>query len=181
VAAAVGCEAVRRPALGCRDWPREGSPAYCRYVIAVAGLAWACVLIVGALVWTARLVHIGNLDALALAEKVATPEPVSALDWPELRLAALVPQPDEPLLVLVLVEWPAHRQRAATLLIRLDRGDQRSVPLLSQWCAARASVSPTVGGGRVELRRRQSLDRVRGVLLAEDPAAPWLRGGLDGR
>ena len=170
-----------RGRIGCHDWPRDGGPAYCRYVIAVAGLAWACVLIVGALVWTARLVHVGNLDAMALAEKVATPEPVSALDWPELRVAAVVPQPGEPFLVLLLVEWPAHPERTATLLIRLDRSDQRSLPLLSQWYATRASVSPTGGGGKVELRRRQSLDRVRGVLLAEDPAAPSLRGGPDGR
>ena len=45
------------------------------------------------LAWTARRVHVGTLDALALAEKVATPTPSSALDWPELRVRAVVPQP----------------------------------------------------------------------------------------
>jgi hypothetical protein len=70
----------------------------------------------------------------------------------------------------VLVEWPAHRERSATLLMDLGRADQQSLPLLSQWCAARTSVSPTRrGDGELELRRRQSLERVRGLLIAEDP------------
>jgi len=153
-----------------------GGQAYCRYVIAAAALAGGCLLIIAAgLAWTARLVHIGTLDALALAEKVGKPRPVSALDWPELNVRAVVPQniAGEPSLVLVLVEWPAHRERSATLLMDLGRADQRSLPLLSQWCAARASVSPTRrGDGELELRRRQSLERVRGLLLAEDPGVP---------
>jgi hypothetical protein len=139
-------------------------------VIAAIGAAGTTLFIMAALAWTARLVHVGNLDALALAQKVATPEPVSALDWPELHVRTVVSVTDEPPVVLLLVEWPAHGERAATLLVRLDHGDQRSVPLLSQWCAAAASVSPTRReDGRVELRRRQSMDRVRGFLVAEDP------------
>ena len=147
--------------------------AYCRYMIAAAALAGGCLLIIATgLAWTARLVHVGTLDALALAEKVGTARPVSALDWPELNVRAVVPQniPGEPSLVLVLVEWPGHRERSATLLMDLGRADQRSLPLLSQWCAARASVSPTRrGDGELELRRRQTLERVRGLLIAEDP------------
>jgi hypothetical protein len=142
-------------------------------VIAAAGLAGALLLMIAGLTWTARLVHVGNLDALALAEKVAVPDPASAIDWPELHVRTVIPQPGEPSLVLLLVEWPAHPERAATLLVRLDAGDQRSVPLLSQWSADRASVSAARhGGGQVELRRRQSLERVRGFLAAEDPCGP---------
>jgi hypothetical protein len=64
--------------------------------VTVAATFAAVVLLTGAgLAWTARLVHVGNLDALALAEKVATPEPVSALDRPELHVRAIVPLPDE--------------------------------------------------------------------------------------
>ena len=140
--------------------------------MAAAGLAGGCLLIIAAgLAWTARLVHIGTLDALALADKVATPRPVSALDWPELHICAVVPQeiPDEPSLVLLLVEWPAHREQAVTLLVDLGSAGQRALSLLSQWCAARASVSPArLGDGELELRRRQSLERVRGFLVAED-------------
>jgi hypothetical protein len=139
-------------------------------VILAATLS-AVVLAVAAagLAWTARLVHVGNLDALALAGKVAAPEPASALDWPELHVRAIIPQPDEPPLVLLLVDWPAHPQQAATLLVALDSDDHRAVSLLSQWCATQASVSPArQGAANLELRRRQSLERVHAVLVAED-------------
>lgn len=152
-------------------WPSRVAAAYCRYVIAAAGLGGTLLLIVAGLTWTARLVHVGNLDALGLAEKVAMSHPASALDWPDLHVRSVVPQPGEPSLVLLLVEWPAHRERAATLLVRLDGPDQRSVPLLAHWCADRASVSPTRRAGLIELRRRQSLERVRGFLVAEDAAS----------
>jgi hypothetical protein len=136
-------------------------------VIAAIGLGGTLLFIVAALIWTARLVHVGNLDAAELAEKIAVPEPASALDWPELRLRSVVPQPGEPLLALLLVEWPAHREGPG----------QRSLPLLSQWCADRASVSPTRRGGLVELRRRQSLERVSGRLVAEDTGCAPLHDG----
>ena len=138
----------------------------------VVAVTLGAVFLVGSacgLAWTARLIHVGNLDAQALADKLGTPDPVSALDWPELHVRAIVQQPAEPPLVLLLVEWPARPRPAATLLMALDRGDQRSVPLLSQWCATQVSVSPTrCAGAEVELRRRQSLERVHGLLLAED-------------
>lgn len=125
--------------------------------------------IAAGLAWTSRLVHVGNLDAQELAEKIATSAPVSALDWPELHLNAVIAQPDEQSLVLLDVDWPAHPQRAATLLLALDRDDRRALALLSQWCAGQASISPARrDGAELVLRRRQSLDRVHAVLLAED-------------
>ena len=140
-------------------------------MIVAAAIGAAVLIIAAGLAWTAYLVHVGNLDAMELACKVATPDPVSALDWPELHVRAIVPQPGGQPLVLLLVDWPAHPQRAATLLMALDSGDDRSVPLLSQWCATQASVSPTrQGGADLELRRRQSLERVQAVLVAEDHA-----------
>ena len=100
---------MRRPyALG----DTRAVPAYCRSVIIAAVLAGVIVLMAAALTWTAHLVHIGNLNMQALADKLATPEPVSALDWPELRVHAVIPEPGEQPLVLVQVGWPAHpRQR----------------------------------------------------------------------
>jgi hypothetical protein len=83
---------------------------------------------------------------------------------------AVVPQLDEPLLVLLVVGWPAY-PKPATLLLALDSGDDRSLFLLSRWCSTRASVSPTRRGARMELRRHQSLDRVHAVLVA-DTAPP---------
>ena len=126
-------------------------------------------LIAAGLAWTARLVHIGNLDAHDLADKLSVPAPVSALDWPELHLLGVVPQPDSQPLVLLHVAWPAYPQRQATLLVALAQDDTVSLSLLSQWCAGAASVSPLRQYGcELELRRRQSLERVHAVLLAED-------------
>jgi hypothetical protein len=135
-----------------------------------AALAGVVLFAAAGLIWSARLVHVGNLDAQALADKLATPDPASALDWPELHVRAVVPQPDEPPLVLLLVSWPAHPQRASTLLLALENGDDRSLPLLSRWCSTRASISPARRGAEMELRRRQSLERVHAVLVAEDTA-----------
>jgi hypothetical protein len=138
-------------------------------VTIAAALAGVILLVAAGLTWTARLVHIGNLDMQALADKLGSPEPLSALDWPELRLQAVVPQPDGQPLVLLRVGWPARPLQLATLLIALDRGDQQSLAVLSQWCARAASVSPVrQEGAGLELRRRQSLERVRAVLIAED-------------
>jgi hypothetical protein len=131
-------------------------------------------LLAAGLAWTARLVHIGNLDAHDLADKLSVPTPVSALDWPELHLNAVVAQPDEQPAVLLHVDWPAHPQRAATLLLALDRDDRHSLPLLSQWCADQVPVSPArQNGSELTLRRRQSLQRIHAVLVAEDTAPPW--------
>jgi hypothetical protein len=135
-------------------------------LIAVA-LAVVILFIAAGLIWTTRLVYVGNLDAQALIDKLDKPYPVSALDWPELRVLAVIPQPDgPPPLVLLHVE---HPRRAATLLVALDSEDRQSVPLLSRWCAGRASVAPVrCEGAELELRRRQSLERVHAVMVAED-------------
>jgi len=139
----------------------------------VVALTGVILFVVAGLFWTARLVHVGILDARDLAEKTASPVPVSALDWPELHVHAVVTHPDEQSLVLLHVGWPAYPQRGATLLVTLDRGDERSLALLSQWCTCAASVSPVRRyGAELELRRRQSLERVHAVLVAEDTRLP---------
>jgi hypothetical protein len=162
-------------------------------VVAALALTGAALVIIVGLGAAARLVHIGNLDAMALAEKLATPHPVSALDWPELRVRAVVSQPDRPSEILLLAEWPSHHERTSTLLIEIYTRQQaaqlttglrlatsapdltalaeleRQVALLSQWCDVGASVAPSRRGpAGLELRRRQTMERVRGRLLAED-------------
>ncbi|HEY6496761.1 MAG TPA: hypothetical protein VIZ43_26085 [Trebonia sp.] len=127
------------------------------------------VLFLGAaLVWAGRMLHISNLDAQALAEKVAFPAPASALEWPELRVRSAVPQPDRLSPVIVQVGWPAYPDRIATLLVALDHDERRAVSLLAEWSASGAAVAALRHGTELELRRRQSLDRVHAILLAED-------------
>lgn len=84
------------------DWRTRTVTAYCHCVIVVAAVAGACLFIAAGLAWTARQVHIGTLDALELAGKLAVAEPVSALDWPELHLRALAVQPG----ALVAARYP---------------------------------------------------------------------------
>jgi len=144
---------------------------YCRTVVAVLALTGAALFIVAGLGAAARIVHIGNLDALGLAAKLATPYPASAADWPELTVRAVVQQPDEQATVLLLVDRPYHDTPAVTLLLELSGPPERSVRLLENWCQASSSISPRLrGGAEIELRRRQSLERVRGRLLTEDSA-----------
>jgi hypothetical protein len=117
-------------------------------VIVWAALAGALVFIVAGLAWAARLVYVGNLDAQALADKAASPavspRPASALDWPEIPL-----------------------------LVALGRDDTGSLSRLSRWCAGAESVSAVRHyGAELELRRRQSLECVHAVLIAEDYPAP---------
>jgi hypothetical protein len=173
----------------------EPGSAYCRGVIVAAALTGVVLFIAAGLIWTARLVHIGNLDAQALADKLDKPHPVSALDWPELRLRAVIPQPgaklpegrapagqrpagqtpERPSLVLLYLGWPAHPRQAATWLVSLDGGDRQSLSLLSRWCAGQASVAPRrCEGAELELRRRQSLERVHAVMVAEDTMPGWM-------
>jgi hypothetical protein len=146
-------------------------------VLTAALLAAACVLVTVGLIWTVRRVRIGGLDAMALTEIPAAPHPRSALDWPELRVRAVVPQPDGPALVLVVVGWPAYPNREATLLLAIQSDGPRSLDLLEQWRDASAPVSPVRRGELCELRRRQSLELVRGLLIAEDAGGT----GLDRR
>jgi hypothetical protein len=149
-------------------------------VILAATLAAVVLLSAAAgIAWSARLIRVGHLDAQALAGKLAVPHPVSALDWPELAVRAVIPQPDERPLVLLRVGWPAHPQEEATLLIALADDDRQSLPLLARWQLTGASVSPVRReGAALELRRRQSLERVPAVLIAED-AGPGRRPGRE--
>jgi hypothetical protein len=150
-------------------------------ILAVTLAAVVLLSAAAGIAWSMRLIRVGHLDAQALAGKLAVPHPVSALDWPELAVRAVIPQPDERPLVLLRVVWPAHPQLEATLLIALAAEDHRSLPLLAQWSETGASVSPVRReGAALELRRRQSLERVHAVLIAED-AAPGLRPGRERR
>jgi hypothetical protein len=133
--------------------------------IAIAAIFLSLVAVLG---WTVRLLRISGLDAHALAEKLAFPEPASALEWPELRVQSVVPQPDDLSPVILEVGWPAYPERVATLLVALDHEQARALSLLCRWSTAGAAVMTLRQGAELELRRRQSLERVHATLLDED-------------
>jgi hypothetical protein len=137
-------------------------------IVAIVLASLVTIAVVSGLAWTARKLSISTLDAQALTAKLAVPDPVSAIDWPELKVRAVIPQPGEPWLVMLDVVWPEHPRRTATLLVALNHCDS-DVPLLIDWCDGQALIAPTRGHGHeVELRRRQTRERVRGNLIAED-------------
>ena len=124
--------------------------------------------IAAGLVWTVRLLHVSGLDAQALADKVAFSEPASALEWPEMQVRSVLPEPDALSPVIVHVRWPAYPSRVAFLLVSLDHDERLAFSVLSRWSATGASVTAERRGAELELRRRQSLERVRAILIAED-------------
>lgn len=148
--------------------------SYRQHVILAIALTGMILFLVAGLTWTGRLLRISRLDAQALAEKVAFPVPGSALEWPELQVQSVVPQPDELSAVnelstvILQVGWPAYPEQVAVLLVALDHDERRALSLLSQWSDARAAVAAVRQGAELELRRRQSLDRVHAILIAED-------------
>lgn len=58
-------------------------------ILAVTLAAVVLLSAAAAVAWSARLIRVGHLDAQALAAKLAVPNPVSALDWPERRRQSL--------------------------------------------------------------------------------------------
>jgi hypothetical protein len=144
------------------------SASYRQYVILAIALTGTILFLVAAFTWTARLLRISNLDAQALAEKTAYPEPASAFEWPELRVRCVIPQPDDLSPVILQVGWPAYPERVSTLLVTLDDNEPQALTLLSHWSVSGAPVAARRHGTELELRRRQTLERVHAVLLAED-------------
>jgi hypothetical protein len=144
-------------------------------VILAIALPGVILFLAAALTWTARLLHISGLDAQALAQKVAFPEPSSALEWPELQVRVVVPETDELSPVIVQVAWPAHPDQVANLLVTFDHDERRALAMLSQWSATGASVAAQRCGAKLEFRRRRSLERVHATLLAEDYQAAGSR------
>jgi hypothetical protein len=144
---------------------------YSQLVIVAIALAGVILLLAAGLTWSARLLRISGLDAQALAEKAAFPQPASAFEWPELQVRSIVPESGTLSPVIVQVGWPAYPEQVSNLLVLLDQDDQRALPLLAEWSSTGASVAAQRQGAELDLRRRQSLDRVHAILLAEDYVA----------
>jgi hypothetical protein len=129
------------------------------------------VLFMAAAGYALYLIHVGLLDAASLAEKVAVPRPVSALDWPEMHVSSVLAEPDDGTQLLVSVVWPARPTHHSILLFEVS-DQQRDLRRLTEWSSSQASVTAArlVGNG-VELRQRHGLQRVQAALLAERAVA----------
>jgi hypothetical protein len=137
--------------------------------VALVGLGLVFATFAGGFALMAHRVQVGVLDALSLAAKTATPRPSSALDWPELRIDAVLDDPTGGRDVLIVARWPARPDRRSTLVLDIGPGGTRAQRLLATWCEQQVSIAPTrVGAEQIELRRRQSSQRVHAVLLSED-------------
>ena len=122
---------------------------------------------VGCLAWTARTFSIATRDALDLAAKLSVPNPDSAIDWPELRVEVVVPDPDDPLRMLLVGRWPAHPDPRSLLVLEV-RAQPCARHVLTGWRDRRASISPrSTGDGTVRLRRRHSVESIEARLVAE--------------
>ena len=71
-----------------------------------------------------------------------------------------------------MVGWPAYPERVASLLVAFDHDEAGVLSLLCQWSTAVAAVLALRQGAELELRRRQSLERVHATLLDEDRRTP---------
>jgi hypothetical protein len=142
-------------------------------VTAILGACLILAVLVGGVVLVAYRMWVGALDALALAVKTGAPHPTSAVDWPELKLDAVLPEPrcgD----VLVVARWPAQPENRSVLLLRIVSG--ADLERLARWSQRRNSLSPLRWGtDGLELRRRGSVQRVQAIVLCED-GAPVGRG-----
>ncbi|HET9729171.1 MAG TPA: hypothetical protein VFR41_07115 [Acidimicrobiia bacterium] len=99
-------------------------------------------------------------------------EPTSARDWPELRVDAVVVDPDMPWRLLVLVRWPERPGPRAVLLLDTSGATTRVESLLQSWRDEGATVAPNRhGDSGVVLRRRRCPEQVRARVLAELRAA----------
>jgi hypothetical protein len=118
--------------------------------------------------WAVHIIRVGARDSGDLAAKLAVPVPRRAADWPELRLDAVVPDPETAAQVLLLVRWPAHPERRALLVLDVDIAAGQAHRLLMCWRDLDASLSPrAIVGDRLVLRRRCTKDTVSALVVRE--------------
>jgi hypothetical protein len=119
-----------------------------------------------------HVLRVSSQNAKELVAKLEHPRPSSARDWPELRVETVVPDPDVPNSLLVVVQWPAHPSPRSLLVLTTAGSDERARRLLVNWRDSEASVSATrVGDRGVVLRRRRDHQELRAVLVHESSVA----------
>jgi hypothetical protein len=136
--------------------------------VPIIALAVLIVSVTGSTSWAVRSIRAGMRDALDLTTKLAVPEPRRAADWPELRVDAVVFDPEGSDRVLVVARWPAHPEVRAFLVLEIDDSPKRAQRLLGEWRDRDASLSPrALDGHGLVLRRRHSNDAVSALVVRE--------------
>lgn len=119
-------------------------------------------------VWFLRLVRAGLCESGDVpAVKLAGPYPCRVADWPEVRLDAVVIDPDGNDRVLVIARWAAHPELRALLVLDVEEPPHRALRLLFQWRDTDAPVSARAAGERLVLCRRRSDDAVSARVVRE--------------
>jgi hypothetical protein len=132
-------------------------------IVSLGAIGGVCA---ASIVFLLRAYRVSMLDAADLVSKIDVPRPLSACDWPELHVDAVVADPDLPR-VLVLVRWPAH-PRPRSLLVLEPAAREPAEYLLQSWRDSDASVSPMRDGDAgLILRRRRSSEQLCALLLDE--------------
>ncbi|HUI48067.1 MAG TPA: hypothetical protein VL119_05190 [Acidimicrobiia bacterium] len=134
----------------------------------IPALVLLVVAVVGSTSWAVHLLRAGIRDSRELAAKLAIPHPRRAADWPELRLDAVVIDPEGADHVLVVARWPAHPDPRALLVLAVDDAPVRARRLLAEWRDSDTSLSPRFGvGGQLVLRQRRTRHEVRARVVKE--------------
>jgi hypothetical protein len=137
-------------------------------MIAIIALASLFIGVSVSIARAVRIVRIGAADSGDLTTKLVVPFPDRAADWPEIRLDAVVPDPDHAERVLLVARWPAHPERRALLVLDIDDGASRAQRLLMGWRDADASLSPlAIAANELVLRRRRTKDAVHALVVRE--------------
>ena len=141
-------------------------------MVAIVAFAALIVAVSATITRAVLMLRVGARDSGDLAGKLAISRPVRAGDWPELRLDAVVPDPERDERVLVTARWPAHPESRALLVLAVDQPVSRAHRLLMRWRDSQASLSPVIdAAGVLSLRRRRTNDVVVAILIDETPYA----------
>jgi hypothetical protein len=137
-------------------------------MIAIIAVATLVIGVSASIWWAVRIIRIGASDSGDLTTKLVVPFPRRAADWPEIRLDAVVPDPEHAERMLLVARWPAHPERRALLVLEVDDDANGAERLLMGWRDADASLSPlATDTDRLVLRRRRTKDAVRALVVRE--------------
>jgi len=115
-----------------------------------------------------RMFRIAFHDAEDLAVKLAVPHPRRAADWPEVRVDAVVGDPDSDDRLLVVARWPARLDATVLLESVAITPTARARGLLERWRDADASLSPRhIADDVMTLRCRRTNDAITLLIVRE--------------